>query len=214
MRILCLSSCRVGVPLRKVTPVPNDVIYLAAPLVFSHTAPEAAQQVRMLRGEVVPPPELLPWLWDLHRPRPIATAAEVAVVEVCARRLYRHASGWLIAHRTYTRLSVPDVTIEEMTDGQILDSVLDLIAYLAPMPVLVVPHFDCDFPGVGRLEARASIRNALATVPHLFDPAPVIERYGGPAACLKGDTAHYADAFIPTIGRALYARLEEVARGQ
>jgi hypothetical protein len=211
MKILVFGSCRVGGPLQSVREIKERVTFVARDVVFTHSAQEALQQVKMLRGEHVPP-AMLPYLWDEREPCEIdTTSQDVCVLEVCTRKAHE-CGEWLIPMRTHKRTGGPPGTVvREMADAEVLAGVRAFIRYMAPMPVLVVTHIDADFPGVGRLPNRAAIAAPLYAMHgiNLFDPSPIVDASGA-ARAMADDCEHYRDDYRPVIGRAIWRRCKEL----
>ena len=214
MRVLVCGSCRVGKPCRKAAGPGEVVINVANVLAFSHSAPEALQQLRMLRGELAQPPDALkPYLTaQLPWVERADTQADACILEVCTRKLYV-VEGWLIPHRSLAALTEAGIPFDthEMTDSEVVESVAEFKGYMAPVPVLLVTHVDAKFPRVGRLRKRTELVNLVAGIGGaVLNPSPQVEAWGVDRACT--DESHYSPEFERHIGRALLDRCKLLGR--
>ena len=84
---------------------------------------------------------------------------------------------------------------------------------------IFVPHFNVSEDPAVQIAKRAALRDVLARDAaalgcEFYDPTPIVARAGRKAALEGGgvDTYHYAPAFMPVIGQALYEVIMEAPR--
>ena len=167
--VTAFGSCRVSY-------VANNT-RLSDMITYTHTTREVLQLIHFIRGHLMLPPpyskicfrsgilrgasiQWEPVLQDLYE------QTDVFVVEICSRKKYMH--GGLCLHDLGVDKRFPDFNrgtpanvleefqVEEQTDGEIRQDLLELKATFAPRKMVVVSHYNAKLGG----EYLAS-RNAL-----------------------------------------------------
>jgi len=205
--VTAFGSCRVSY-------VANNT-RLSDTITYTHTTREVLQLVHFIRGHLhlQPPYDKIcfrngilrggPLRWDPVF-RDLYEQTDTFVVEVCSRKKYMH--GGLCLHDLSVDKRFPDFNrstpanvleefkLEEQTDEEIRQDLLELKATLAPKRMVVVSHYNAKLGG----EYLAS-RNALVqllkgvcaenAIPFL-DPTEALSEFSQEAV-ISADLSHY-----------------------
>ena len=219
--VTAFGSCRVSY-------VTNNT-RLSDAITYTHTTREVLQLIQFLKGDLkLEPPYseicfrtgLLrgaPLLWEPVF-RDLYEQTDVFVVEVCSRKKYMH--GGLCLHDlgvdkrfpNFNRRTPANVLeefrVEEQTDEEIRQDLLELKAILSPRKMVVVSHYNAKLGG----EYLAS-RNALVellkgvcaenAIPFL-DPTEVLSEFPQEVV-ISPDLAHYTQFGMNEFTRKLNA---------
>lgn len=219
--VTAFGSCRVSY-------VANNT-RLSDTITYTHTTREVLQLVHFIRGHLhlQPPYDKIcfrngilrggPLRWDPIF-RDLYEQTDTFVVEVCSRKKYMH--GGLCLHDLSVDKRFPDFNrstpanvleefkLEEQTDEEIRQDLLELKATLAPKRMVVVSHYNAKLGG----EYLAS-RNALVqllkgvcaenAIPFL-DPTEALSEFSQEAV-ISADLSHYTQFGMNEFTRKLNA---------
>lgn len=192
MRFYVIGSCRVHGPLRGRSGYGRPIVG------YTHTTKEAIQRIRYIRGEIVIPDSVAPYVFSRYR-APVVTAtrrraldeAGLVLVEVCSAKQVQHMGFWLnLNYASSCKLHVPAL--------EAVDLEADFIYLMRIVPRLaVVTHVD--LPGI---EDRAKFSGQVRAVCDklgvpVFSPAEFVK----PGDML--DANHYKPDMIGRVGDRL-----------
>jgi len=194
MKIYVVGSCRVHGPLRGRPGYQRPIVG------YTHTAKEAIQRIRFVRGEVSIPNAVAPFVFARQQ-TPVVTAAhrksldsaDVVVVEVCSAK-----DVFLDGYSLNLNYAKGDGEIAEVDDLDLdLAQLKDIVSRLA-----VVQHVELpDIPDRSRFAARVRDTCQWLGVP-VFNPTEHVT----PDDML--DVNHYKPAVVKRIGDRLMEFLQ------
>jgi hypothetical protein len=220
--VTAFGSCRVSY-------VANNT-RLSDTITYTHTTREVLQLIHFIRGHLVLPPPYdkicfrngilqgAPVRWDPVF-RDLYEQTDVFVVEVCSRKKYMH--GGLCLHDLSVDDRFPDFNrgtpakileefkLEEQTDEEIRQDLLELKATLAPKKMVVVSHYNAKLASGEYLASRNTLVQFLKgvcaenAIPFL-EPTEMLSEFSQEAV-ISPDLSHYTQFGMNEFTRKLNA---------
>jgi hypothetical protein len=197
---------------------------------YTHTTREVLQLIHFIKGHLhlQPPYDTIcfrngilrggPVRWDPIF-RNLYEQTDVFVVEVCSRKKYMH--GGLCLHDLSVDNRFPDFNratpakileefkMEEQTDEEIRQDLLELKATLAPKKMVVVSHYNAKLPSGEYLSSRNTLVQFLKgvcaenAIP-FFDPTEMLSEFSQESV-ISPDLSHYTQFGMNDFTRKLNA---------
>lgn len=186
MKVYVIGSCRVHGPLRS---RPQYQKVLSG---YTHTAKEAIQRIRYVRGEMQIPDSVAPFIFSRNRApktnreyRAALDESDVMLVEVCSGKHIQHQGYWLNLNYALARgLNVEPIEVDMAGDIKMLASMVKRL--------VVVQHVE-----LAGLDERSRVARAVRNA---------CERAGVAVFAPKVkfddmlDVNHYQNSVVPRIG--------------
>lgn len=234
LTVSAIGSCRIHTPIRLLARGRIRTDHQGAEW-YTHSTRDALQKLKIVRGQLQIPDELVPliaetheqkWNPGAHRPD-FYGATDVFVIEICSRKIASYEGIYFQQWPARMVMTDPDQHgvlasyVEKakhrlQSEGEIMDD-LDRLCTRLAKPVVFVSHVNVKmtdgrpFPDRRLLRDLLEAFSAADSRATFFDPTPVVLEFGEEGAML--DSGHYREEFYSVLAKKLLAAVEAAAEG-